>query len=106
MPTAPPAPPFSQPGPAARAAAPQRPVNAGEEDGVTHVLGYVWLGSAGEQRGQGRGSIPASSPVKDIVIKMDRAAVAAAATACPSLLLGRSSGTFIEFIESVELLRV
>ena len=84
---APPAPlaparPFLQPGPATRAAAPQRPVNAGEEDGVTHVLGCVWLGSAGEQRGQGRGSIPASSQVKDIVMKMDRAAVAAAPTAC------------------------
>ena len=77
-----PAPPFLQPGPAARAAAPQRPVDAGEEDGVTHVLGYVWLGSAGKQRGQGRGSLPASSPVKDIVMKMDRAAVAAAPTAC------------------------
>ena len=104
-PPAPPAPPFLQPGPAARAAAPQRPVNAGEEDGVTHVLGYVWLGWAGEQRGQGRGSIPASSPVKDIVRKMDRAAVAAAPTACHCCSDSRS-GTFIEFIERVELLRV
>ncbi len=58
------------------------PCRAGEEDDVTHVLGYVWLGSAGEQSGQGRRNLPASSPVKDIVMKMDRAAVAAAPTAC------------------------
>ncbi len=103
-PPSPPAPPFLQSEPAARAAAPQRPVNAGEEDGVSHVLGFVLLGWAGDQCEQGIGSILASSPVKDIVRKMDRAAVAAAPNACHCCLDSR--GTCIEFIERVELLRV
>ena len=101
----PPAPPFLQPGPAARAAAPQRPVER-ERRTMSHMCsgmcGSGWL--AGEQRGQGRGSIPSSSPIKDIVRKMDRAAVAAAPNACHCCLDSR--GTCIEFIERVELLRV
>ena len=73
------------------------PCQRGRGGGVTHVLGCVWLVWAGKQCEQGRGSIPASSPVKDIVRKMDRAAVAPALTACHCC--SDSRGTFIEFIE-------